>query len=333
MYINTLRVLDIVEKNETDNRNLELLLTRVVDALDQLNEKLDSLIALDGEILKIHERLQQKQAMKLFRQLMFKADARRRRNRVGARDRPQAVAAREQQPQGRRHVFRAAVTKKEGDATTAEIELAYWNSIANSSNPADFESYLLQYPNGRFAGLAQNKLKAAKSGPAARGESRAVDDSGGSYAPVASAPPPPPPSQPAKLAMAKPSGGVFSSGGFSFSEGEGTVKAAEFLSITCRDAIRNKRVRLDGRGSTPPGEARGSDVCRSPAARAPRRRCGSCRRLSPAPSGAKMPFKIRIGLDTLCHSKGRFLLALTAVWKLSYAMKGGFLLDPVRNAG
>jgi hypothetical protein len=34
-------------------------------------------------------------------------------------------------------------------------------------------------------------------------------------------------------------------------------------------------------------------------------------------------------LATLCHSKGRLFLALTAVWKLSYAMKGGFLLEPL----
>jgi hypothetical protein len=141
--------------------------------------------------------------------------------------------------------FVPPVVKKEGGATSAEVELAYWNSIANSNNPADFESYLSQYPAGRFAGLAQNKLAVAKGGPGGRGESRrAGDESSGtaSYAPAATVAPPPPPT---KLAMTKPSGGVFSSGGFSFSDGDGTVKAAEFLSIACRDAIRNKRVRLD----------------------------------------------------------------------------------------
>jgi hypothetical protein len=143
--------------------------------------------------------------------------------------------------------FVAPVTKKEGGATSAEVELAYWNSIANSSNPADFESYLSQYPGGKFATLAQNKLKATKSGTGGRSESRGGGDDAsgtGSYTPTASYNPPPPP-PPTKLAMTKPSGGVFSSGGFSFSDGEGTVKAAEFLSITCRDAIRNKRVRLE----------------------------------------------------------------------------------------
>ena len=38
--------------------NLELLLTRLVDELSQVNEKLDSLIALNGDILKIHKQFQ-----------------------------------------------------------------------------------------------------------------------------------------------------------------------------------------------------------------------------------------------------------------------------------
>lgn len=141
--------------------------------------------------------------------------------------------------------FVPPVTKKEGGASAEEVELAYWNSIANSQNPADFESYLSQYPNGRFAALAQNRLKGAKTSMA-RNESRAVDESGGSsYSGGAAsyAPPPPPP---AKIAMARPSGsGVTSSSGFSFSQEDGAVKAAEFISIGCRDAIRNKRVRLE----------------------------------------------------------------------------------------
>jgi hypothetical protein len=142
--------------------------------------------------------------------------------------------------------FVAPVAKKEGGASAEEVELAYWNSIANSQNPADFESYLAQYPNGRFVSLAQNRLKGAKTS-LARNESRAVDDSGGSTysggAASANYAPPPPP---VKIAMARPSGsGVTSSSGFSFSQEEGGVKAAEFISIACRDAIRNKRVRIE----------------------------------------------------------------------------------------
>jgi len=50
----------MAKKKETNSGNLELLLTQLVDELSQVNEKLDSLIALNGEILKIHERFQQK---------------------------------------------------------------------------------------------------------------------------------------------------------------------------------------------------------------------------------------------------------------------------------
>ena len=59
--------------------------------------------------------------------------------------------------------FVAPVAKKEGGASAEEVELAYWNSIANSNNPADFESYLSQYPNGKFSALAQNRLKVART--------------------------------------------------------------------------------------------------------------------------------------------------------------------------
>jgi Sulfatase-modifying factor enzyme 1/Caspase domain len=38
------------------------------------------------------------------------------------------------------------------------IELKYWDSIHDSKNPADYQSYLAQYPQGRFAGLARNWL-------------------------------------------------------------------------------------------------------------------------------------------------------------------------------
>jgi hypothetical protein len=38
-----------------------------------------------------------------------------------------------------------------GDA----IELSFWETIKNSTNPEDFAAYLQQYPNGRFASLAR----------------------------------------------------------------------------------------------------------------------------------------------------------------------------------
>ena len=49
---------------------------------------------------------------------------------------------------------------------TAEQENLFWQSIMNSTNPADFEAYLEEFPNGVFRRLAQNRLAALRS-PAA----------------------------------------------------------------------------------------------------------------------------------------------------------------------
>ena len=53
---------------------------------------------------------------------------------------------------------------------SSEVELVFWQSIANSTDPADFEAYLAQFPNGVFRALAQNRLSAlgASGGAAAR---------------------------------------------------------------------------------------------------------------------------------------------------------------------
>ena len=41
---------------------------------------------------------------------------------------------------------------------TPEQETVFWQSIADSTNPADFEAYLEQFPNGVFRALAGNRL-------------------------------------------------------------------------------------------------------------------------------------------------------------------------------
>lgn len=56
--------------------------------------------------------------------------------------------------------------------TDSAFELTFWNSIKDSKDAADFKSYLEQYPSGRFAALARNRLKtlaAAKTQPAENG--------------------------------------------------------------------------------------------------------------------------------------------------------------------
>jgi formylglycine-generating enzyme required for sulfatase activity len=49
----------------------------------------------------------------------------------------------------------------------AADEIAFWASIKDSTDPADFKAYLEQYPNGKFVTLARNRLKnlASKANP------------------------------------------------------------------------------------------------------------------------------------------------------------------------
>jgi tetratricopeptide (TPR) repeat protein len=45
----------------------------------------------------------------------------------------------------------------------AAIELSYWETIKNSSNPDDFKSYLDKYPDGQFASLAKSRANGFRS--------------------------------------------------------------------------------------------------------------------------------------------------------------------------
>ncbi|QYY32493.1 MULTISPECIES: formylglycine-generating enzyme family protein [Cupriavidus] len=51
-----------------------------------------------------------------------------------------------------------------------QYELTFWESIKNSNYAGDYEAYLKQYPNGRFAALARARMErlAAASAPAAK---------------------------------------------------------------------------------------------------------------------------------------------------------------------
>ena len=48
-------------------------------------------------------------------------------------------------------------------AATAEQETVFWQSISNSTNPAELEAYLAQFPNGVFSALARARLAALQS--------------------------------------------------------------------------------------------------------------------------------------------------------------------------
>ena len=63
----------------------------------------------------------------------------------------------------------AAVAQQTVPVATPEQENIFWQSIVASTDPADFESYLEQFPNGVFRSLAQNRLRAiAKTTQAGR---------------------------------------------------------------------------------------------------------------------------------------------------------------------
>ena len=61
---------------------------------------------------------------------------------------PAAVSAAQQQPP---------------TPSSSEVEVVFWQSIATSTNPAEFEAYLRQFPNGIFRDLAQIRLEALRA--------------------------------------------------------------------------------------------------------------------------------------------------------------------------
>ena len=54
-------------------------------------------------------------------------------------------------------------------AAGPEVELVFWQTIADSTNPAEFEAYLRRFPNGMFSDLAQIRLEALRAGSASAG--------------------------------------------------------------------------------------------------------------------------------------------------------------------
>jgi len=46
----------------------------------------------------------------------------------------------------------------------AETELLFWQSVKDSQDAADYQAYLRQYPDGRFAEIARNRLKRMQGG-------------------------------------------------------------------------------------------------------------------------------------------------------------------------
>jgi hypothetical protein len=80
------------------------------------------------------------------------------------------------------------VTKPADSSAPATVrggaaELAFWDSIKNSTNAEDFRAYLKKYPQGEFVDLANNRLTSLDAAAKANGKSFEVDweDSPGRY--------------------------------------------------------------------------------------------------------------------------------------------------------
>ena len=70
-------------------------------------------------------------------------------------------------------------------SASAELEGLFWQSIMNSTNPAEFEAYLQQFPNGVFRALAEARLAALRERPNDLGPGRVAVGSTADAAPDA----------------------------------------------------------------------------------------------------------------------------------------------------
>ncbi|WP_432260402.1 formylglycine-generating enzyme family protein [Cupriavidus sp. TMH.W2] len=87
--------------------------------------------------------------------------------------------------------------------TDEQYELTFWESIKNSNYAADYEAYLKQYPNGRFAVLARARLErlaASASAPKAQAPTPPPRSSTSAAGQVSRPPAPPAPAAPATAA-------------------------------------------------------------------------------------------------------------------------------------
>ncbi|MGH9938296.1 MAG: caspase family protein, partial [Blastocatellia bacterium] len=58
-----------------------------------------------------------------------------------------------------------AFTESRAPVISTDAEIAYWNSIKDSGNAANFKAYLDDFPNGRFRRLAENRLRELGAAP------------------------------------------------------------------------------------------------------------------------------------------------------------------------
>jgi Caspase domain len=63
---------------------------------------------------------------------------------------------------GREKAGSVAARPERSSVDASAMELSFWDSVKNSSDPGDFEAYLDQYPNGTFAGLARRRVQSLR---------------------------------------------------------------------------------------------------------------------------------------------------------------------------
>lgn len=72
-------------------------------------------------------------------------------------DRAIQEAVKRASDQATAEALRRASEQQASSSTT--VELSFWDSIKNSASADDFKEYLTSYPQGRFAGLARNRIR------------------------------------------------------------------------------------------------------------------------------------------------------------------------------
>jgi hypothetical protein len=88
------------------------------------------------------------------------------------------------------------------------IELAFWDSVRQSTSPADYRAYLEAFPNGRFAPLARARLAAAGASASRSTESPPAPAAPAAPPPLPTAKPEPPPERIAAVTPAAPAPAV-----------------------------------------------------------------------------------------------------------------------------
>ena len=77
-----------------------------------------------------------------------------------------------------------AAAQQAAPAASEQLDGLFWQSIMNSANPAEFEAYLAQFPNGVFRSLAEARLAALRA-PAGDSPTTAGRPAGGVGSPAA----------------------------------------------------------------------------------------------------------------------------------------------------